>query len=377
MSVTRRGFFGATAAVSTALTAGTAAAQDGKPQGRRALSGSRLLRIGVLTCHPAYHHMQNIWGPLITCTPLGGFTPTRMTGLELTHIWAFDPKRVESYCQQFGTRPVSRYDGMVKLVDGVMLTDVRYMDDFPRLAEPYLKAGVPVLFNRPFVSHQGNAKKIVEMSRKYGTPFIAVSSWEYCREVSGMHRKVREWGADTIRAVSAYNSSTEINHDLHGVWLILAMIGGGVESVSVTRNIKSIHETGADAWTIEFKPRGKNPAFYATLHNTIDRETNAWVKVIFDKGEFEQSLWHTAGGDNEERYQNYFIPPLLEFQRMIERGTMPQTHEEVLEKTAVFLAGFKSLLKLEGKPALLSELEDDFTVQSDQNPLKLPEGFFG
>jgi hypothetical protein len=234
-----------------------------------------------------------------------------------------------------------------------------------------------VLFNRPFVSHQGNAKKIVEMSRKYGTPFIAVSSWEYCREVSGMHRKVREWGADTIRAVSAYNSSTEINHDLHGVWLILAMIGGGVESVSVTRNIKSIHETGADAWTIEFKPRGKNPAFYATLHNTIDRETNAWVKVIFDKGEFEQSLWHTAGGDNEERYQNYFIPPLLEFQRMIERGTMPQTHEEVLEKTAVFLAGFKSLLKLEGKPALLSELEDDFTVQSDQNPLKLPEGFFG
>jgi hypothetical protein len=56
---------------------------------------------------------------------------------------------------------------------------------------------------------------------------------------------------------------------------------------------------------------------------------------------------------------------------------MPQSHEEVLEKTAAFLAGFKSLLKLEGKPARLSELEDDFTVQSDRDPQKLPDGFFG
>jgi len=53
------------------------------------------------------------------------------------------------------------------------------------------------------------------------------------------------------------------------------------------------------------------------------------------------------------------------------------THEQVLEKTAAFLAGFKSLLKLDGKPAKLSELEDTFTVQSDPKPITYPDGFFG
>ncbi len=379
MSVTRRSFFGTAAAASAALAAGTSTAQQkAKPGRKRSPSGSKLLRIGVLTCHPSHHHMPNIWGPLINCTPMSGFTPTRMTGLELTHIWDNDPKRVASYCETFGTKPVSRFDGMTDQVDGVMITDIRNLDYFPQLAEPYLKAGVPVLFNRPFISNLGNAKKIVEMSRKYGTPFIAVSSWEYCREVYGMRRKVEEWGAENIQAVAAFNSSKEITHDLHGVWAILAMIGGGVESVSVSRSIESVHKYGSDTWTIQFKPRDeKIGPFYATLHNTSDHDSNCWVKVIFDKGTYEQSLSYTRGSDNEVRYQNYFIPPLLEFQRMIERGTMPQTHEAVLEKAAVFLAGFKSLLALNGRAAKLNELEDDFSVQSDPEPLKYPSGFFG
>lgn len=380
MPFTRRNFIGAaSAATAAALATGKADAQTKTPPKRKKPPAGKLFRIGVLTCHPAYHQMPNIWGPLINCTLMNnrGFIPTRMTGMELTHIWDNDPKRVESFCKEFGTLPVSRYDGMVDKVDGIILSDVRNMDYFPQLSAPYLKAGIPVLFNRPFVSNLGNAKKIVEMSKKYGTPFLPVSSWEYVRDVYVMRRKVEEWGANTIRGVAAYNSSAEINHDLHGIWLILAMIGGGVESVSVSRSIASIYEYGSDTWTINFKARGKNPPFYATLHNTSDHDSNAWVKVIFDKGTFEQNLWHTIGGDAESRYQHYFIPPLLEFQRVIERGESTETHEQVLEKTAAFLAGFKSLLKLDGKPAKLSELEDTFTVQSDPKPLTYPDGFFG
>ena len=379
MALSRRKFIAAGASSTAALAVQTAAAQTGPALKRKTPGAGKLFRIGVLTCHPAYHHMSNIWGPLINCTPIGnsGFVPTRMTGMELTHMWDRDPKRVESFCSTFGTKPVERYDGMVGLVDGVILSDVRNMDYFPQLAAPYLKAGIPVLFNRPFVSNLGNAKKIVDMSKKYGTPFLAASSWEYCREVYAMRRKVEEWGADTIRAATAYNSSSEINHDLHGVWLILAMIGGGVESVSVIRSIKSIYEDGSDAWTIAFKQRGKNPPFTVTLHNTSDHDSNGWVKVIFEKGTFEQNLWHTTGGDSDPRMQFYFIPPLLEFQRVIERGVMSQSHEQVLEKSAVFLAGFKSLLKLDSKPARIAELDDDFIVPSDPNPIKYPDGFFG
>ncbi len=55
---------------------------------------------------------------------------------------------------------------------------------------------------------------------------------------------------------------------------------------------------------------------------------------------------------------------------------MEQSYEHIVEKTAAFLAGFKSHLDLGGKPALLSELDDDFYVSSDPNPLKLPDSMF-
>ena len=343
---------------------------------KKGSSTVKLLRIGVLTCHPGYHHMPNIWGPLINCKPMGGgFIPTRMTGMVLTHIWDNDPERVETFCEHFDTEPVEHYNDMVDKVDGIIISDVRNSDYFPELSEPYFKAGIPVLFNRPFTSSMGRVKKIIEASKKHGTPFMTASGWEFCKEVYTMQRKIEEWGPG-IRGVTAYNSSFEITHDVHGVWIILAIIGTGIESVSVSRGVKSIYDRGSDTWTIKFKARSDNPPFYATLHNSSDHDSNAWVKVILEKGTFEQSLWYLGGGA-ELRYQYYFLPPLLEFQRMIERGTMPQSHNHILEKSAVFLAGFKSHLERNGGTVNLSELEDDFRVPSDRDFLTYPDSFFG
>ena len=352
---------------------------------KKPASGRKLHRIGVLTCHPRYHHMTNIFGPIINCAAMpNGYVPTRMTGMELTHIWDKDRGMVEKYCAKFGTTPVKRYDDMVDKVDGIMLTDMRNSNYLPQLAEPYLKSGIPVFFNRPFVSSMGRAKAIIEMSKKYGTPIVAPSAWEYCKEVYAMQRMVEEKGPE-IRGVSAFNGSSEIAHDVHGVWVVLAMIGGGVESVSVARRGESVfgdpsklpeYKDGADTWTIKFKPRGESPGFFCTLHNSLDNDSNAWVKVILEKGTCEQSLWNLVGGAAGPRFQFYFVPPLLEFQRMIEGRGMTQSYEHILEKTAAFLAGFKSLYKLEGRPALLSELEDDYTLQSDPDPITYPEGIF-
>jgi hypothetical protein len=154
------------------------------------------------------------------------------------------------------------------------------------------------------------------------------------------------------------------------------MMGVGIESVSVSRDVKSVYERGSDTWTIKFKARGDSPPFYATLHNSSDHDSNAWVKVILEKGTFEQSLWYLGGGP-EQRYQYYFLPPLLDFQRMIERGTMPQSHNHIFEKSAVFLAGFKSHLERNGGTVNLAELEDDFRVPSDRDTITYPDGFFG
>lgn len=348
-------------------------------------SRGKLLRIGVLTCHPRYHHMTNIYGPLINCVAMpNGYVPTRMTGMELTHIWDRDKGMVDRFCAAFGTEPVDGYDGMVGKVDGVMVTDMRNSDYLPRLVEPYLKAGLPVFINRPFASSMGRAKAVVDMARKYGTPVVSPSAWEFCKEVYAMQRMIEEWGPE-IRGVSAFNGSSEIAHDVHGVWVVLAMVGGGVESVALARRGGSVfgdpsklpeYRDGADTWTIRFKPRGESPGFFCSLHNSLDHDSNAWVKVILERGTFEQSLWNLIGGAAGPRFQFYFIPGLLEFQRVIEGQDMTQTYDHLLEKTATFLAGFKSLYKLDGKPAMLAELEDDFTVHSDPDPIIYPDDMF-
>ncbi len=338
------------------------------------MPSTKLHRIGVLTCHPTRHHMPNLFGPLIQCVPMSqDYTPTRMTGMELTHIWDHDPERVRTYCEKFGTEPVDRYDDMVDKVDGILLTDLRAGDYFHLLAAPYLKAGIPVFFNRCFTPKLGLARAIVELSQKHGTPIMAASAWEYTLGAGALRSAVRKLGPE-IRGVTAYNSSSEITHDVHGLWLILAAVGGGVESVAVQRDIEDIYEHGSDVWTIRFKARGDNPAFYASLHNTIDFGGNASVRINFPRAVHEELL---SGGENKEaEMQYYFIPPLLAFQRLIEGRGMEQSYDHIIEKTATFLAGFKSHLELGGREVALSELDDDFYVPSDPEPVTYPDAVF-
>ena len=372
MPSSRRNFITSASAVSAGALLGQAKFVSSADRKMKKQKPGQLLRIGVLTCHPSHHHMPNIYGPLIQCVLMrNNYTPTRMTGLILTHMWDHDPKRVESFCEKFSTKPVKKYDDMVGKVDGIMLTDLRAGDYFHLLSAPYLKAGIPVFYNRCFTPSVRRAKQTVEISEKHGTPIIVASGWEYAKEAYILNSKVKQFGPK-IRGVTAYNSSYEITHDVHGLWLLMTAVGGGIESVAVQRSVKSIYERGTDTWTLKFKPRGDNPLFYATIFNTTNFGANASVRVNFDNLTFEQKL---LGG--KYGYQNLFIPPLLAFQRIIEGRGMEQSYDHIVEKTAVFIAGFKSHLRLEGKEALLSELEDDYSVSSDPNPVKYPDSMFG
>ena len=78
---------------------------------------------------------------------------------------------MKTYCEKFGTVPVERYDDMVDKVDGIMLTDLRAGEYFHLLAAPYLKAGIPVFFNRCFTPRLGGARAIVELSKNHATHY--------------------------------------------------------------------------------------------------------------------------------------------------------------------------------------------------------------
>ncbi|MBT4365526.1 MAG: twin-arginine translocation signal domain-containing protein, partial [Desulfobacteraceae bacterium] len=134
MQVTRREFLGAASIAAGAVLAEHPDISHAARKEKELPSPEKLLKIGVLTCHPVHHHLPNAWAPMINRKPYkDGFIHTRMTGMVLSHIWDIDPERVRTFCDEFGTKPVKKYDDMVDKVDGVIISDVRNGDYFPEL----------------------------------------------------------------------------------------------------------------------------------------------------------------------------------------------------------------------------------------------------
>ena len=365
-----------------AVTAGTAlsmsSAQQAQAKTWKRTTHDSLIRVGALTSGH-HHHLYSIWGPMINPVMQNNSILPRMNGMVMTHVWDIDKNHQKEFADKFGVKEVENYDDMVGKVDAVMVCEVWSIDQWYQLSAPYLRAGIPVFFNRPFSSSMKQAKAIVDLSKITGTPICTLSSWEYCFPASAMRRKMKAWGGKDrncpkINGIVAYNTSHDITHDIHGLWLILAGVGPGVESVAADVAGKDIYTTTSTTWTFKFKPRGEDPPFFACLVNTSDIDSNGWLKVITDKGTYETSLMFLDNYDIR-RYE-YFNTPLIEFQKMVERGEMPQTYEHILDKTAVFLAGVKSHRDHGGAKVLIDELPDNYYVQADKGVEEYPNGMF-
>jgi len=375
---TRRRFIArgaATAAAGTVYSFAAAKSATAAPWKRK--TNDSLIRVGALTSGH-HHHLFSIWGPMINPVPEGGTVLPRMNGMVMTHVWDINKEHQREFAQKFGVKEVATYDGMVGEVDAVMVCEVWSINHWPQLAAPYLKAGMPVFFNRPFASSMSRAKVIVNLSKETGAPICTLSSWEYCFAASAMRRKLMLWGGGkeipAINGIVAYNASADITHDIHGLWLILACVGPGVESVSADVAGKDIYSTTSTTWTLKFNQRGKNPGFFAALVNSQDPDSNGWIKVITNQGTFETNLLHME--DYDSRRFEFFNTPLIEFQKMVERGVMPQTYDHILDKTAVFLAGVKSWKEKNGGKVRIDELADDYYVQADTGVEEYPPDMF-
>ena len=313
----------------------------------KAPNSTELVKVGVITCHPSSGHIRHIWGPVIN--PVDG--RPRQTGMLMTHVWDGDPELAESFAERYGTEVVENYWDMVGKVDGVILSDHFETHLFKHLARPYLEAGVPILINRPFAFCLEDAREILELAEKHNTPVMSGSSFEYVKEV-GVIRKQLE-SAGQIRGYVADNGTSEYAwHGVHGLFMAYACLGGGVARVAhVNHNREDPNSIGVLA--LEYEGRDGGPPFYGLLQPT---GRQAWIKVYVDGGVIEQTLWWE--GSPWDRDTFLWLPMLLRMQDMFENGNMPEPYENILEKTLIWLAGFKSHLEHGGAPVALSEIGD-------------------
>lgn len=318
------------------------------------------LRLGLLTCS-RYCHTPGIWGPIIqpegrtSASRLG----TRVTRMRLTHVWDVDGAAAQQVAREYGARAVAHFADMVGQVDGVILDDFDSSVHFPQLARPYLEAGVPMFINRPFALSMPAAEELVARARAHQTPIMSASTFEFAPEVEAVRAAVQR--LDAIHGYAAANSMSDYaTHGIHGLWFAYACMGGGVRSVA--------YQTGD--WhapngvvTVEHEGRHGGPAFYGAVQQIGGAW--GWIRVFGASG-FEQSI---GSGPY------FWLPLVVEMQRMFETRQMPQSYDVLLEKTAMFLAGFRSHLDAGGAPVRLDQLGD--WQAPLLNPDPYPDGFFG
>jgi hypothetical protein len=136
-------------------------------------------------------------------------------------------------------------------------------------------------------------------------------------------------------------------------------MGGGVRSVAYqTRDWREPN----GLVTIEHDGRNGGKPFYGSVQEIGG--TWGWIRV-FGSHSFEQSV---GSGPY------FWLPIVVAMQRMFETRRMPQSYECILEKTAMFLAGFRSHLDAGGAPVSLDRLGDWRAPLLNPDPY--PDGFF-
>lgn len=316
------------------------------------------LRIGCLNVG-AYSHLPPLWAPMIN--PRADQPDTPLTGMRITHCWDIEPEKARAFAETFGCEAVDRFDGMLGKVDGIINGGYYNHPWNHLLHRPYIEAGLPNLINRPFTNALRKARDIIETAQRCHAPILVPSAHEHNNAIA----EARAWVAGKkILCYEATNSFDDYpTHGVHGLWMVCrAVAESGNPIVSVGYRANSWHEPPG-VMTIEHCA-DDGRIFYGTIH-----QVGGWGTMTLHTAEEYggRSFAIKRGAGFPYDQTEVWAPTLWEFQRMILRHEMPQTYDQILQKTQAFLAGWRSILDMHSAAVPLAEVPDDW-----QSPVDLP-----
>lgn len=338
------------------------------------------INVGILSVEEQTSHIDYLWGVLIN--PLGQFT--RATNMTMTHV--FDQKKpiAEDFARRYSVPfVVDRHDGMAGKVDAVIMSGYKSSYWTYELLLPYLEAGIPALIDRPGAYSLAGIKKLLAASERYGAPIMVTDSHEHVEAVSILREEMKRIGP--LKGVVADNPMINMRdfpmHGIHGWYLLYGILGGDVRRVSA--QAPDWENRGA-VMLFEYNPQPGGEVFYTALHQHVYGH-RSWIKLYGKNSFFSQEVvreprymdaYRQGEGDVWRDLEwHFFLPGLLKFQKMVETRKMPQTHGQILEKTKIFLAMYKSFIDHKGAPVLVEDLPDDWTAPNP-HPGYYPDGYF-
>jgi hypothetical protein len=331
-----------------------------------------LLRIGVFGLGEM-SHIPTLWGPTINPN-FPDIWPMRSTRMLITHCWDPRPELASDFASKYKCEAVKNYYDMVGKVDGMIFGSFFECPWWPRLTKPYLEAGIPCFINRPFAFSMKDAREMVETARAHNTPLMSSDAHECIKEVQIARWKVEQFLKEkkTILGVNSDNDGSEYPaHGVHGIYFLLAALGMDVERISFQANgwwnadgngttkmnwgVISLQYNGV---SIEGAGKQTTP-FVATQHTLAGQDANVGMRIYYQGGWWDL-VCNWEKGDRTDRIYSYFFPTVFAIQRMFETRKMQWSYDYILQKTRIFLAGFKSHLEHRGEMIRVADLPDDW-----------------
>lgn len=374
---TRRSFLRkGVAAVAAAIGGRATASAARKPFKRKSPSAPELIEVGVITC-AYFSHIEDVWGPVMN--PVGERDGTywpRQSGMVMTTVWDADKEAAENFAKKYDLKVAKNYYDMVDKVDGVILSDFYSTGWWPQLSKPYLEAGMPTLINRPFAHSLKEAREMVAVSKANKAPILVPSADEYMFEtIQARHRLqlLLQEGAK-VTGVMAFEPCDEYHaHGVHGIYNVHAILEPNVVEVGMYAD--KWWKWGLDGALMNWKVKGKEdcPDYFVSIRMSVEYDTNGWIMISTTKGRI--FVPNDFVGEDFTRFRNLFVPTIIEFQKMIETRTMPQSHEHIMAKTTTVLTGFYSNQEHGGNMVACADLPETWRAPQVQ-PDRIPDDIF-
>ncbi len=355
---TRRTFFKSMTAGGAFLAAASKSHAKRNAFKRSSPSSNEMIEVGIITCG-SYTHIQGSWGIFLNPPKekhRGEMWP-KATGMVMTMVWDPDPEVAKSFAEKFDVKVAKNYYDMVDKVDAVIFSGFHECGWWPQLTKPYLEAGLPCLINRPFALSIREAKEMIERSKKYNAPIYVPSAFETRLETTQLRRdlvRLLEDGANIVGGFSHQTTREYPAHGVHGIYGMYSILEPKVKAVNLQTDKWWEFKSAFMTWRCEQEDFND----YYVGFNMGTKSTLAWRKILTTKGTIQDDI--NGGGDITTRFMTHNYPNMFQFEKMIETGEMPQTHDYIMGKTIAFLTGFYSHCEKNGLMVNCADLPEDW-----------------
>lgn len=224
-------------------------------------------------------------------------------------------EETDAFCGEFGVQPYESAEALAADMDGVMILSADWGTHFEDM-KACLNAGTPCYADKPLTGSLDEADQFVALCKQTAVPVFGGSGWRWNEKIQAAYRETKNEKMENLLVSVPVE---RFFYGIHGVELLLGLLGPGIERVNVERE--------GDGFTVVslFHKRGmlsrmvmNLPAYEVSRFNSfmINGELRS---VFFDLDDIHNGLCGT-------------------FTKMVETGVSPTTPEELVESVKISFA---------------------------------------